>query len=216
MASEVPGGLTVVRVAVIDIGTSNIRSLVAALAYLGVEPVQVSDPQGLEDAHHVVLPGVGAYDAAMESLTAHKLVEPLRRHALERGRPLLGVCLGMQLLFTGSDEGERAGLDILPGRFSLLKPDSSVRRKVPHVGFAAVRGFKATGLFSGLGDHADFYFTHSYALRDFAADGNVAWGRHGEPFVAAFQCGLISGAQFHPEKSQSSGLRFLSNFLDAS
>lgn len=216
MAPEVPGGLIVVRVAVIDIGTSNIRSLVAALAYLGAEAVQVSDPQRLEDAHHVVLPGVGAYDAAMESLTAHKLVEPLQRHALERRRPLLGVCLGMQLLFSGSDEGERRGLDILPGRFRLLTPDLAVRRKVPHVGFAPVRGFKPTGLFSGLGEHADFYFTHSYALRDFVSEGNVAWGQHGEPFVAAFQCGLINGAQFHPEKSQSSGLRLLSNFLDVS
>jgi len=201
------------RVVVVDLGTSNIRSLVAALAYLGVTPVVSSAAADLDQASHVILPGVGAYDAAMASMETLGLAAPLRRHARDQARPLLGVCLGMQLLFDGSEEGERPGLGLIPGRLQLMQPDSHMRRKVPHVGFAALHGFRPDGLFDGLGPRTDCYFTHSYALPAWTADGNAAWCDHSTPFVAAFQAGRVCGAQCHPEKSQSSGLRLLSNFF---
>jgi imidazole glycerol-phosphate synthase subunit HisH len=201
------------NVLVIDLECGNIRSLSSALTFLGAAHRIVADSTDFASASHVILPGVGAFDTAMQAIAARGLYEPLREHALARRRPLLGVCLGMQLLFEGSEEGACAGLGIMPGRCVELSGESDARHKVPHVGFAPVYGYEPTGLFNGLGDRAHFYFTHSYAVPSMTAVSNVAKCDHARPFVAAFEQGNVRGAQFHPEKSQSSGLRLISNFL---
>jgi glutamine amidotransferase len=202
------------NVLVIDLGMGNIRSLTSALTYLGVTYVVTDDPAALESATHAILPGVGAFDAAMQKIAESSLLEPLHECAVERAMPLLGVCLGMQLLCESSEEGHMSGLALLPGRFLRLEPNVGLSQKVPHVGFSSIYGYHETGLFKELGPKSHLYFTHSYALPVLDGDCNVAICDHGQPFVAAFQKGNICGVQFHPEKSQSAGLRLISNFID--
>ncbi len=202
------------NVLVIDLGFSNIRSLTSALTYLGVSHVVTANPAAIESATHVILPGVGAFDIAMQMVAKLSLLEPLQRYAVEKKLPLLGVCLGMQLLFEGSEEGCLPGLALMPGRFLRLTSNPHSHQKVPHVGFSSVYGYQETGLFKGLGQKSDFYFTHSYALPTLDQDCNIAICDHTQPFVAAFQNENICGVQFHPEKSQSTGLRLISNFLE--
>jgi len=202
------------RVLVVDLGPSNIGSLTSALMYLGVRPVVTSDPAEVPSASHVILPGVGAFDAGMERLSGLSLAGPLRTHAIEHQRPLLGVCLGMQLLFDESEEGRLSGLGLVCGRSRILRATHPLMHKVPHVGFSPVYDYQETGLFKGIGPRAHFYFTHSYALQGIEEGCNVGRCDHAEPFVAAFQKRGICGVQFHPEKSQSTGLRLLSNFLE--
>lgn len=202
------------KVAILDLGIGNIRSLVAALDYLGARHVVTDEPSALESATHAILPGVGAFDAAMKRIADRALLEPIQTYARENGMPILGVCLGMQLLCESSEEGVLPGLALMPGRFVKLVPDPLRGQKVPHVGFAPVRGYREAGLFASLGPVSHFYFTHSYALPALAEGGNVAVCDHGSSFVAAFQRGNVCGAQFHPEKSQSAGLRLIGNFLE--
>lgn len=202
------------QVCVIDLGVSNIRSLMSALNFLGVAHRVISSAADLASATHVILPGVGAYDAAMKSMRRLDLALALREHALERRLPIMGVCLGMQLLFEGSDEGQLPGLGIMPGYFQRLQASPTAGSKVPHVGFSPVHGFHPRGLFAGFGNAPHFYFTHSYAMPKISAQCNIAWCEHSQPFVAAFQMDNVGGAQFHPEKSQSAGLRLLSNFIE--
>ena len=201
------------HIVVLDLGTSNVRSLTAALTWLGAPHTVATEGSALEAATHVLLPGVGAWDAAMLRIAEARLRGPIVHHVQVRRRPLLGICLGMQLLFEASDEGALPGLGLLSGRFRQLVPDTARGHAVPHARFARVGGFVETGLFAGLGADPCFYFTHSFALPELDGAGDTAWCRHSEPFVAAFTRGLLSGVQFHPEKSQGAGLRLLANFL---
>lgn len=205
------------NVLVVDLGIGNIQSLTSALGYLGLAHTISSDPASVVDASHVILPGVGSFDAAMEAMAARGFAEPLRLHAVAEMRPLLGVCLGMQLLTSGSEEGELPGLGLVPGHVRRLAPDRARHRKVPHVGFSTVHGHEPTGLFHAIEASAQFYFTHSYGLdrvSDHPDDVNATYCEHSVPFVAGFQQENICGVQFHPEKSQSTGLRLLSNFFE--
>jgi glutamine amidotransferase len=202
------------RVSVINVGIGNIDSVERALRYLGVPYDTVSDASSLTAATHLLLPGVGAFRAGMEALQAHGLVEPLRKLGQATdGSRILGICLGMQLLGKYSEEGDCQGLGLLPYRVTRMRADPAVGVKVPHVGFSPVRGYTSSGLFAGLSDTSDFYFTHSYAVNDVGVPCNRAMCRHGDSFIAAFDAGSVCGAQFHPEKSQANGLRFLKNFF---
>lgn len=202
------------NVYVIDLGIGNIRSLTSALGYLGVGHVVLADPSTLDEATHIILPGVGSFDAAMQSMERLSFIEPLREYVLEDAKPLLGVCLGMQLLCEGSEEGQHAGLGLIAGRSRKLVADGESHRKVPHVGFASVYGHSEEGLFKDIATHSEFYFTHSYGLQSVEEELNATWCDHSQPFVAGFQKANICGVQFHPEKSQSTGLRLLSNFFE--
>jgi glutamine amidotransferase len=202
------------KVLVIDLGFSNICSLTSALTFLGVNYAVTANPAALEAATHVILPGVGAFDAAMQKVAKLSLLEPLQRYTAEKKLPLLGVCLGMQLLFDGSEEGSLPGLALTPGRFVRLRSNPHSRHKVPHVGYSSVYGYEEVGLFKGLGPKTCFYFSHSYALPTLDGYSNLAVCDYTQPFVAAFQKENVCGVQFHPEKSQSTGLRLLSNFLE--
>ena len=192
-------------VAIVDSGVANLGSVRAAFARLGAEAVVTRDPAVLRAAPRVLLPGVGAFDAAMSALREAQLVECLR--ALTQ--PLLGICLGMQLLFERSEEGREAGLGILRGAVTKLRADDAAR--VPHMGWNTVEQVEASPLLAGVeaGDHA--YFVHSYAV----ADGPLTLARcmHGESFSAVVGDGRVFGAQFHPERSARTGATVLRNFL---
>jgi glutamine amidotransferase len=201
-------------VAIVDVGVGNIDSVAAALRYLGVEPELVSSPDRLAHLTHLVLPGVGAYRAGMAALDRHGLVAPLRSLAAAGKVRILGICLGMQLLGVHSEEGDCEGLGLMPFPVRRLKGDAGMGLKVPHVGFSLVEGYRPEGLFAGLGQNANFYFTHSFAARDVGEPANAGFVHYGEGLLAAFDAGHICGAQFHPEKSQSNGLQLFKNFLE--
>jgi len=194
------------RVAVVDAGGANLGSVCYALERLGVEPRVVTDAAGLEDAERVILPGVGAAPEAMRRLRAQGLVEPLR--ALEA--PLLGICLGMQLLYERSEEGDVECLGLLPGTVRRLKHAPGIR--IPHMGWNALRTLRPSPLLDGVPDGASAYFVHGYAA-PVTAD-TVAASDHGGLFAAVVQHGNRYGAQFHPERSAATGARILRNFLE--
>ena len=196
------------RLVLLDSGGANLGSVQAAFTRLGVEAPVSSDAQRIRAATHVVLPGVGAAAPAMARLHANGLVRLIPTLT----QPLMGICVGMQLLFERSAEGEVECLGLLPGRVERLPESPSVR--VPHMGWnrlqAASPQAAAHPLMEGLdGRHA--YFVHSYAVR--ASDDALATCMHGEAFTAIAARGRVMGAQCHPERSAASGARLLANFL---
>ena len=191
--------------ALVDAGGANLGSVRYALERLGVEARIVRDGDGLCDAGRIILPGVGAAAPAMALLRERGLVEPLRAATV----PLLGICLGMQLLFESSDEGEVACLGLLPGRVRKLRGGPGLR--VPHMGWNGLEHVRDSALLDGVADGARTYFVHGYAA-PVTADC-VAACTHGERFAAMVQRGNVAGAQFHPERSATVGAQLLSNFL---
>ncbi|WP_024869100.1 imidazole glycerol phosphate synthase subunit HisH [Pseudoxanthomonas suwonensis] len=193
-------------VAIIDAGGANLGSVCYALERLGVAPRVVRDAAGLEGADRVILPGVGAAPEAMRRLRAQDLVEPLR----QLQAPLLGICLGMQLLYEGSEEGDVECLGLLPGVVRHMRPAQCIR--IPHMGWNGLRIMRPSALMDGVPEGASAYFVHSYAA-PVTAD-TVAASDHGSLFTAVVQHGRHCGAQFHPERSAATGARILRNFLE--
>jgi glutamine amidotransferase len=205
-------------VALIDYGSGNLRSaekalLKAADGRAGI--VVTSDPETIASADRVVLPGVGAFAACMSALQARPgLVEAMTEAVQRRGAPFLGVCVGMQLLASrGLEFGETPGLDWIGGEVRRLEP-ADPAAKVPHMGWNALEGVGDQPILAGLTDGAPVYFTHSFAFFPTEAADVAAWVDHGGRFPAAVARGNVAGVQFHPEKSQASGLSLLARFLE--
>ncbi len=197
---------------VIDYGAGNLRSVIHALSHLGVENMRIArTPHELRGATHLILPGVGAFGAGMEQLHAQHLVAPIRE-AVRAGVPYLGICLGMQFLFERSDEmGDHAGLGLLAGRVTRFPDRPGL--KVPHMGWNTLRAAKPTPLLDGLPGDAMAYFVHSYYCEPADPAVTAITTEYGAPFCAGVAHDNIYGVQFHPEKSQRTGLRLLANFL---
>jgi glutamine amidotransferase len=195
-----------VNVVLVDAGGANIGSVRYALQRLGVDAALSGDAATIRAADRVILPGVGAAAPAMARLRELDLVDTLR--SLQA--PLLGICLGMQLLFDGSDEGDVAGLGLLSGRVARLP--ATARERVPHIGWSRLRRRRADPLLDGVDDGDFAYFVHSYAVP--AGVDCVASCTHGSEFAAVVRRGRIAGAQFHPERSAATGGRILRNFLE--
>jgi len=196
------------RIAVVDYGAANMVSITKALAAVGAAVSVASDPVGLSNMDAIVVPGVGAARSAMEALEAQGLRAPIVEWARAR-RPLLGICLGFQVLFDASDEGNAATLGILPGR-TVEVADAPT---LPHIGWNSVAYARPHRLFEGVPEGSYFYFVHSYAPAP--SESSVVVGRttHGSTFASAAARGNVLGLQFHPEKSSDMGLRVLSNFV---
>jgi len=202
-------------IGIIDCRIGNIGSLRSALTYLGADVEVISRSDGLGACQAVVLPGVGAFDPAVHSLEASGFGRAVKQYAKD-GRPVLGICLGMQLLTQGSDEGVQPGLGLIVGRVVNLR-HLGCAGKVPHVGFNAIQS--ATGESNFLADTVgrDFYFVHSFGLPYPLSAGACAIVEYqGGRFVAAVQQANIFGTQFHPEKSGEAGLMLLQHFLSCS
>ena len=194
------------RVAVVDSGGANIASVVHALDRLGARATLTADPERIRAADCVILPGVGAAAPAMRILRERGL----DRVVASLQQPLLGICLGMQLLYERSGEGDVACLGLLPGTVRALDPVPGIR--IPHIGWNRLRKRGASPLLEGLADGSHVYFVHGYAA---PVDVHcVASSEHGREFAAIVQRGNIFGAQFHPERSAAAGARLLSNFLE--
>ncbi len=196
-------------IAIIDYGMGNLRSVQKGFEKVGYPAVVVDDPALLSTARAVVLPGVGAFGDAAAFLRERGFAAALREE-LERGKPFLGICLGLQLLFAWSEEaGENVpGLGIFPGRVRRLPRDL----KVPHMGWNQVEFRRKAPLFDGIPDNSYFYFVHSYCVE--TPDEEIVLGvtEYGISFPSAVCRGNIFGVQFHPEKSSTLGLRVLANF----
>jgi glutamine amidotransferase len=199
------------RVAIIDYGVGNLRSVEKAFRAGGADAVVTSDGRELRAAGKLVLPGVGAFRACMEALSARGFDELVRERVAE-GTPLLGVCVGMQMLFEESEEfGTTRGLGFLRGRVRRF-PEGL---RVPQVGWNQVGWRGGHALAEGIEDESFFYFVHSYFC-DAADDADVL-GRteYGDVYASVVARGVVCGVQFHPEKSQAAGLRLLKNFAEA-
>ncbi len=199
------------RIAVIDHGAGNLVSIEQALLGAGADVVLARGPRALEGADALVLPGVGAAGPAMARLEGRGLVEPIRAWAAA-DRPLLGICLGLQLLFDGSDEDGAETLGVLAGR-SVRLQDAP---RLPHIGWNDVHRARPHPLFDGTQADAPFYFVHSYAVAPAgtgSADIVLATAEHGRRFVAAVARGHLAGVQFHPERSGADGLRLIGRFV---
>lgn len=194
------------RVGVIDMGRGNLGSVCFALARLGAEPVLAQHPAALLGCERWLLPGVGAAAPAMASLAQRGFLPVLREPPV----PLLGICLGMQLLFEASAEGEASCLGLLAGRVEALSPAPGVR--VPHMGWNAIQPVAPHPLLEGIATGCQFYFVHGYAAPP--GPWTIAVTEHGAPFSAVVARGRIAGVQFHPERSGAAGARLLANFLE--
>jgi glutamine amidotransferase len=194
-------------IAIVDYGMGNRRSVEKALEHVGAEPRLTADHDTIRDAEGIVLPGVGAFPEAMRRLRASGTDELIRERAAA-GAPILGLCLGMQLLFDSSDEHEgAAGLGLLPGRVTALRSP-----RVPHIGWNLVTFERTSPLTEGLGEAAAFYHVHSLAPQPAVEDDVVGRGEYGGAFVSIVERGNVMGVQFHPEKSSRDGLALLRNF----
>lgn len=192
--------------AIVDSGGANIASVRFALERLGVRSELTADPAVIRAADRVILPGVGSAVEGMKRLQAKSLGDCIRGLA----QPVLGICLGMQLLFDDSEEGPTRTLGLIPGTVALLPDSPGVA--VPHMGWNTILTARTDGLLDGIGPDAFFYFVHSYAAPVNAF--TVATCDHGTPFTALVQRGNFSGVQFHPERSGAAGARLLKNFVE--
>jgi len=199
----------VTRIAICDYGVGNLRSVERALLHAGADVLLTDDAEQMRACAGVVLPGVGAFGAAIDALDGTGLGEVVTDIA-RSGTPLLGVCLGHQLLFEESTEnGGRRGLGLLPGRIVRLERG---RGKIPHMGWNRLHFPAPSPLFDGIAEGSYVYFVHSYAALD-AGDATAATTDYGGPLVAACATGNVWSTQFHPEKSGTTGLRIYANFV---
>jgi glutamine amidotransferase len=196
-------------IAIVDYKMGNLRSVEKGFEHAGVEDVRITDdPELIEAADGIVLPGVGAFRDAANNLRASG-VEPIIRHRVGSGTPFLGICLGLQLLADiGYEDGEWAGLGLIPGTCERLAPGV----KIPHIGWNTVEYPRDCPLFDGVPESTAFYFVHSYRLVPRDSDVIIGSTEYGERFCSAVQKGSLFAVQFHPEKSSKMGLQLLANF----
>ena len=196
------------NIALIEYGAGNLPSVERALARQAISSQRASTPEALAFCDAMILPGVGHFGALMRSLGERGLAQPLR-DAVKRGVPLLGICLGLQAMFTTSDEAPGdMGLSLFPQKVSALPPTC----RLPHMGWNQLRRVRPGVLLEGIPEGAYFYFAHSFAALD-AGDAAVALCDHGTPFVAALEQRNVFATQFHPEKSGPIGAQVLANFI---
>ena len=199
-------------ISVVDYGVANLGSMLNMLRKVGAAVRLVATPGDLAEATRIVLPGIGAFDHGMAALEERGFIGPLRDKVLVGRVPLLGVCLGMQMLGLGSEEGSRAGLGLIPMRCQRLRPPPGSRLKVPHIGWSALAPRRVSPLLDGLDADSRFYFVHSYHAVCEREEDVLATSSFGTDFVSVVERGNIRGVQFHPEKSHRYGMALLRNF----
>jgi len=199
-------------VSIIDYGAGNLMSVKKALDFIGAESEITMDKNKIKNASHIILPGVGSFGDAMASMAERDLVDTVREAALS-GKPFLGICLGLQLLFDESDESPNVkGLGVLDGRISLIPKKDGL--KVPHMGWNSVEIKNNSGIFKNIPNNSYFYFVHSYYLNSAVENEVAGVAQYGTEIQCAVEKGNLCATQFHPEKSGEIGIQLLKNFLE--
>lgn len=200
------------KVAIIDYGMGNIASLIGALKYCGYRDITVSNNfNELSNAEKLILPGVGNFAEAASQIKKLDLKSKINDLIFDQNKSLLGICLGMQLLCKSSTEGGLSdGLGLVPAEVDMMPNE---KLKIPHMGFNQVQVNEKSKLYKGLDHNLDFYFVHSFSVRS-ASDICQSTCCYGDSFIASFELGSIAGVQFHPEISQTNGLRLIKNFIE--
>ena len=197
-------------IAIIDYGMGNLRSVSKAFEAVGHQAVVTREPRAIANASHVVLPGVGAFGDCMANLERYELITPIQV-AIQSGKPFLGICLGLQLLFTESEEfGTHKGLGLIPGRVKKFSLDPSL--KVPHMGWNEIQVVRPAPPLVGIAPGSYYYFVHSYYVEPVDSTIIATVTEYGKPFVSAVWKDNVVACQFHPEKSQAVGLQLIKNF----
>jgi imidazole glycerol-phosphate synthase subunit HisH len=204
------------KVGLINYGSGNFMSVFNALKYLNIDVIEVRVPAQLDNTTHIILPGVGAFNALVTKLEALGFVEGLEKHVVTYGKAYLGICVGMQILATlGTEFQDSSGLDYIHGKI-LKIPAEKYDLRLPHIGWNEVVQEKECPLFSDIDNSASFYFAHSYHFVPNDKDSLVAICCYGENVTACIAKDNCYGVQFHPEKSQNNGLKLLENFIKVS
>lgn len=199
-------------IAIVDYGMANLRSVQKAFEHVGHAARIISRPEEIETADKIVLPGVGAFADAVRWLREKSLAEPILRH-IDRARPFLGICLGLQMLFdVDYEDGEHRGLGVLKGKCVRFDVDQTMGLKVPHMGWNQLQITRRAPVFEGLAEDAGVYFVHSYHVVPEDADVIATTTDYGRSFVSSVWRDNVIATQFHPEKSQRVGLKILENF----
>ncbi len=198
------------KIAIIDYGMGNLRNIQRGFEWVGFEATLTKSKREIDKASAIVLPGVGAFRDCMKNLERYRLIDPLIR-SIEKGKPYLGICLGLQILFTESEEfGSTLGLGMIKGKVVRFTPDDE--HKVPHMGWNTIEIVRRAPAFSGIESGEFFYFVHSYYVVTEEKEWISSLTDYGKPFVSSIWKENLFATQFHPEKSQQKGLRILKNF----
>ncbi len=199
------------RIVIIDYGMGNLRNVQKGFEKIGFEAKLTRNKKEIERASAIVLPGVGAFKDCMENLERYGLIDPLLR-SIKKGKPYLGICLGLQILFSESEEfGACRGLNLIKGRVVKFRPDPE--HKVPHMGWNTIEKLKEVATLQGVANGDFFYFVHSYYVIPEEVEWISTVTSYGKPFASSISKENIFATQFHPEKSQKKGLRILENFV---
>ena len=202
-------------IAVVDYELGNVGSVLNMLKKLSIEAILTNNPNDLQRAKGLILPGVGSFDRGMKQLQKYNLVAILNNLVMEKGKPCLGICLGMQLMAQASEEGDLSGLGWIDGNVRLFQYDPNQQKlRIPHMGWNAVRSLRINPLLPMEGEEQRFYFVHSYKVVPNNPDISIANCDYGGEFCAAFQQGNIFGVQFHPEKSHRFGMELIKRFVE--
>jgi len=199
-------------IAIVNYGVGNLTSIHNMLRKISVDAVISSDPEEIARAARIILPGVGAFDHCMQLFNGSGLRELVTRRALEERIPVLGICVGMQMLTAGSEEGKEAGLGWISGRTVRFRRGEVGNLKIPHMGWTEVKAKKSSKMVSDFSDEFRFYFVHSYHVEPSDPSDILLTAEYGYEFTAAVEKGNIRGVQFHPEKSHRFGMQLLKNF----
>ena len=199
-------------IAIVNYGVGNLASIKNMLKKAGFESELVTDPIAIEKSSKIILPGIGAFDHCMIEFNKSGLREAVTNKVMKEKTPLLGICVGLQMLMESSEEGVEPGLGWIAGKTIKFKKEELGDLKIPHMGWTNVRVAKNTLLTEGLGSQPRFYFVHSYHVQPDDKSDEMLTAQYGYEFTAAINRGNIYGAQFHPEKSHKYGMKILENF----
>lgn len=204
-------------IGIIDYGSGNIQAIATIYKNLNIEYKVIKKPEDLEKADKLILPGVGAFDATMQQLIDSGLKEKLNELVLERKTPILGICVGLQVMGYGSDEGDLPGLGWIPGRVKKFDVNLiKTKPRLPHMGWNTIKNIRNHKLFDGIDDDFGFYFVHSFYFECEQDTNILTTSKYGDNFVSAIYLDHIIGTQFHPEKSHGNGVQLLKNFAELS
>ena len=202
------------KIVIIDFGMGNLFSIYKKLKSIGANVIISSDPNVISNADKIILPGVGHFKKAMDNLKNAGLIEVLNENVLEKNKPILGICLGMQLMTSFSEEGNDNGLGWFDCKVSSFKVKDSLRYKIPHTGWNQIKIKKESRLMKNIRENTEFYFVHSFHIKNENVKDILNSTQYEYRFTSAFEKGNIFGVQYHPEKSHTVGIKVLENFVN--